>query len=469
MKTQVSELPDNRVRLDVEVPAADVDHAFDHALHDLAGSVRVPGFRKGKAPKGLIMRQLGRETVVEEALRDHLSHWYSRAVAVSGIDPIDRPSIDWSDEPVEGAPFAFTAEVEVKPAPEVKAYKGLDGVRSPVEVPEDAVDEEIERLRTSVAELRPADRPAQPGDFIVIDFQGTLDGEPFEGGAGSGYGVELGSGRLVAELERGIEGMQTGEQRTIEFTMPDDYHAEHLAAKAVSFDVTVTDVKERELPPVDDELATSASEFDTIEELRADVRERFRTAIQAESDRLFRSSVLDSLGAELTTPVPDALVQNRVAEMTRGMIQQLRARGIELDDYLRISGQSGEELLSAMRPQAEDAVRKDLALDAVVAAEDIVVSDEMIEEWVREQAAESEEDADEAVARLLDDPAVKTALRTDLAMQRALDVVAAQAKEITAEQASARQKLWTPEKESEASAENTPAIWTPGSGEPANR
>ena len=146
MKTQVSELAENRVRLEIEVPAHDVDHAFDHALHDLSASVRVPGFRKGKAPAAMVARQIGREALVEEALRDHLTGWYSRAVAEIGIDPIDRPTIDWADEPVEGAPFSFTAEVEVKPPPEVKKYKGLEGVRQPVEVPEGAVDAEIERL-----------------------------------------------------------------------------------------------------------------------------------------------------------------------------------------------------------------------------------------------------------------------------------------------------------------------------------
>ena len=196
MKTQVSELAENRVRLDIEVPAGDVDHAFDHALSDLSRTVRVPGFRKGKAPKPLVMRQVGRDTVVEEALRDHLSGWYSRAVAVAGIDPIDRPTIDWTDGPNEGAPFAFTAEVEVKPPPEVKSYKGLEGVKESPDVPQEAVDAEIERLRSSVAELTAVERGAQDGDFLVIDFEGTMDGTPFDGGSGSQYAVELGAGRL---------------------------------------------------------------------------------------------------------------------------------------------------------------------------------------------------------------------------------------------------------------------------------
>ncbi len=463
MKTLVSELADNRVRLEVEVPAGDVDHAFEHALSDLAQSVRVPGFRKGKAPKPLIMRQVGREMVVEEALRDHLTGWYSRAVAEAGIDPIERPTIDWADEPVEGAPFAFSAEVTVKPPPEVKTYKGLEGVKPPVEVPEDAVDAEIERLRLTVAELRPVDRGAQNGDFLVIDFEGRMNGKPFEGGAGSQYAVELGTGRLVEELEAGLVGMRAGEERDIDLTMPPDYAATHLAGKAVTFHVRMSDVKERVLPELDDELATSVSEFDTLEELRADVRERVHGIVAEEADRRFRSSVLDALAAELTTPVPEALANGRLSSMTRSFSQTLSARGIPLDDYLRVTGMTSEQLVEDMRAQAEDAVRKDLALEAVVAAEGIDVTDEMVEAWVREQAEQADEDAGVAVERLMADPASLTALRQDLSAQKALDIVVENAKPITAEQADAKQKLWTPEKETAQSAAKSSTIWTPGS------
>jgi len=462
MKTQVSELAENRVRLDVEVPAADVDHAFEHALHDLARSVRVPGFRRGKAPKPLVMRQVGRDTVIEEALRDHLSGWYSRAVAVSGIDPVDRPTIDWSAEPVEGAPFEFTAEVEVKPQPEVRSYRGLEGVRTPVSVPEDAIDAEIERLRGTVAELRPVERPAQDGDFVVIDFQGTLDGEPFEGGSGTDYGVELGEGRLLPELEAGIAGLGAGGERDVDVDVPEDYAAEQLAGKRVRFHVRVNEVKERALPALDDELAMSVSEFDTLDELRADITERVQKVIEDESERRFRSSVLDALGQELKTPVPDALVTSRLSSMTRSFSQTLQARGVALEDYLRVTGMTPEQLVEDMRAQALDLVRKDLALEAVVAAENIEVTDEMVEEWVREQAAEADEDVEAAVERLTGDPAALTALRLDLAAQKALDIVTENAKPITAEQADAKQKLWTPEKETAQESAKSSAIWTPG-------
>jgi trigger factor len=467
MKTSLEELDSNRVRLTVEVPADDVDHAFDHALSDLSQSVRLPGFRKGKAPKGLVMQRVGREAVIEEALEHHLSAWYRRAVAVSGIDPVDRPTIDWQDEPVEGAAFSFQAEVEVKPRPEVSSYKGLSGVRAPVEVPREAVDGELERLRQTVAELNPVDRGAGPGDFAVIDFTGSIDGENFDGGSGTDYGIELGTGRLIEDLEKGIEGMKTGDQRDVAVTFPEDYPAEHLAGKAASFDVVMKDVKEQLLPDLDDEFAKSVSEFDTLAELEADISSRFQQALSEESDRIFRSTVLDDLAKQLTTELPEPLVRSRMADMTRSMIDSLASRGMEMSDYLRLTGQTAEQIVESLRPQAEDSVAKDLALEAVADAEKLEITDAMIESFIREQATQGGEDPDEMVGRLMDDPATLTALRIDLRMQKALDIAVDNAKEISPEQAEAREKLWTPEKDSEAAAAKPTKIWTPGSAEPS--
>jgi len=466
MKTQLEELEANRVRLTVEVPAHDVDHAFDHALNDLSQSVRLPGFRKGKAPKGLVMQRIGRDAVVEEALEHHLSGWYRRAVAVSGIDPVDRPTIDWQDEPVEGEVFSFQAEVEVKPKPEVKSYKGMSGVRPPVEVPREAVDQELERLRMTVAELNPVERGAQPGDFVVIDFAGSIDGTPFEGGSGTDYGIELGSGRLISDLEQGLEGMKAGEEKDVAVSFPADYPAEHLAGAEASFHVVMKDVKERLLPDLDDEFAKSVSEFDTLKELEDDITGRFHEALQEESDRVFRSSVLDDLAKQLSTELPEALVRGRMADMTRSMMESLAQRGMEMSDYLRLTGQSAEQVVDSLRPQAEDAVSKDLVLEAVADAENIDITDEMVETFIREQATQGGEDPDELVARLMDDPATLTALRIDLRLQKALDIVVDNAKEISPEQAEAREKLWTPEKESEGAAAKPSTIWTPGSAGP---
>lgn len=467
MKTTLQELPENRVRLEVEVPVADVDHAFEHALHDLSSSVRMPGFRKGKAPAALVRQRIGADALRDEALESHLSGWYQRAVAVAGIDPVDRPTIDWDEAPTEGEPFAFAAEVEVKPKPEVTSYKGLDGVRVPQEVPREAIDAELERLRLSVAELVPVERGAEEGDFAVIDFVGSIDGEEFEGGKGTDYGIELGGGRLLPDLERGVQGMKAGEERDVTVSFPPDYPAEHLAGRAAQFHVTVKEVKERNLPDLDDEFAKSVSEFDTLAELEGDITGRLQERVNAESDQLFRQTVLASLGRELSTPLPEALVRSRMSEMARNLIDDLARRGMSTDQFLAMTGQTSEDLVNQLRPQAEESISRDLALEAVADAEEIEISDQQVEAWIREQAVDADEDADTAVERLMGDPATLTALRIDLRLQKALDIAVDNAKEISPEQAEARAQLWTPEKDSEDAGGKPSAIWTPGSGEPA--
>ena len=469
MKTQVKELPENRVRLDVEVPAADVDHAFEHAIGDISRTIRVPGFRKGRAPAQMVRRAVSHETLVEEALRDHLTGWYSRAVAVAGIDPVERPTIDWSDEPVEGTPFHFFAEVAVKPEPQVRAYKGLEAVRPSDEVPPAAVEAELERLQKSVATLVPVERAAAAGDFVVIDFQGTVGGRPFQGSSGTDYGVELGASELSDEYEQALVGLAAGQERDVEIAVPDEYDDPAAAGKTASFHFRMKDVKERELPALDDDFAQSVSEFDTLEELRADIVDRFSRALRERADRAFRTAVLGALADQLTTEVPDALVESRLREMVRNLSSQLGSRGVSIEDYLRVTGASADELIDQMRPEALDSVKRDLALEAVAIAENVEIPDEQLEQWVREQAGEAGENPDESVAELLGDPATKTALRTDLRMQAALDVAVEHAKAITAEQADARDKLWTPEKESAATSGKPSPIWTPGSGEPADR
>ena len=226
------------------------------------------------------------------------------------------------------------------------------------------------------------------------------------------------------------------------------------------------DVKERLLPDLDDEFAKSVSEFDTLKELEADVTSRFEEALTEESNRIFRTTVLDDLAKQLTSELPEALVRSRMSEMTRSMLESLAARGMEMSDYLRLTGQSAEEIVASMRPQAEDAVAKDLALEAVADAENIEISDEMIEAFIREQSTQGGENPDEMVERLMADPVTLTSLRIDLRLQKALDIVVENAKEISPEQAEAREKLWTPEQESEGAAAKPPKIWTPGSAEP---
>src|SRR3954468_5211380 len=268
MKTSVEELPDSRVRVDVEVDAAEVEHSVEHAAGHLAEEMKLPGFRKGKIPPALVVQRLGRESVLDAAMREFLPTWYEQALLSSGISPIGDPSLDVKDLPDAGQPLAFSFEVAVRPKAKLGAYRDLEVGKAAAEAPDEAIDAEIERLREGFASLTPVERAAAEGDIVVMDYEGSVAGEPFEGGAGRDQLVELGSSSLVEGFEEGLTGAKAGDEREVDVTFPEDYQAEELAGKAARFAVTVKEVREKEMPDLDDEFAADASEFDTLAELR---------------------------------------------------------------------------------------------------------------------------------------------------------------------------------------------------------
>src|SRR5919197_339177 len=282
MATQVEELPDNRVRLTVEVPQADLQHAVEHATSDLARSVKVPGFRKGKVPIRVLEARIGRERIFTEAVESHIGGWFLNAAADSRIRPVAAPEYDYDLPDSEDAPFHFTATVPVQPKPEPADWTKLEVPYVEPEVPQEVVDQELEELRGSVAELAPVDgRPARTGDVVVIDVLA-------EGGEGQrDLVVELGAGRLVEELERALTGAEPGVTKDVELRQPDG-----TTAKAT---VTLKELKEKVLPPLDDEVARAASEFDTLAELREDIELRIRDVLEEQADTAFRAAAVDLL------------------------------------------------------------------------------------------------------------------------------------------------------------------------------
>jgi trigger factor len=294
MKTSVTELPESRVRVAVEVDPADVEHSLEHAAGHLAEDMRMPGFRKGKVPPQLVLQRLGRETVLDAALREFLPSWYERALLDTGISPIGDPSLDVNDLPAAGEPLEFSIEVAVRPSAKLGEYKGLEVGKADPEVPDDAVQAELDRLRDGFASLTPVERAAGEGDLVVMDYAGTVEGEPFEGGEGRDQLVELGSGSLVDGFEAGLTGAKAGDERQINVTFPEDYRAEELAGKDATFAVTVKEVREKEMPELDDEFAKDASEFDTLDELRDAIRERIGEAFEHRSDDEFRTAAVEA-------------------------------------------------------------------------------------------------------------------------------------------------------------------------------
>ena len=448
MATQVEELPDNKVRLKVEVPQADLRHAVEHATHDLAESVKIPGFRKGKVPPQVLEARIGRDRIFTEAVESHIGGWFLNAAATTRIRPVAAPEYDYDLPTSEDEKFSFTATVAVQPKPEPADWSQLEVPYAEPDLPSEVVDQELEALRETVAELAPVeDRPARTGDVLVID---ALD----ENGEGQrDLVVELGTGRLVEEIERALTGASAGETREVEFETADD-----STAKAT---VEVKEIKEKVLPELDDELARAASEFDTLAELRADIEQRIHDVLEEEAETQYRAAAVDTLVEASDVKVGGPLVEARTRELLNGLGRSLEARGINADTYLQLSGQTAEQLVQRMSAEAALSVARELVLEAVADQLGLEVEDAEIEELIREQAEVAEDDPDEAVKQVFDSGRQEL-LREDLRLRKALDRVAGETKRVPAEVARAREEIWTPDKETQPTETK---LWTPASKE----
>jgi trigger factor len=462
--TDTKELGDSRVRVDVEVAPDAVERELGTAARTIGRDLKIPGFRKGKVPPEVVMQRVGREAVLDEAVRHALPGWYEQAVSDAGIAAVGDPKLDLPDLPDRGSPLQFTIEVAVRPEAQLGEYKGLEvGRREPEAAPEE-IEAELERLREQAASLENVDRAAAKGDFVVMDFVGTIDGEPFEGGEARGQPLELGAGRFIEGFEEQLEGASAGDEREVRVTFPDDYRAEHLAGKGAVFAVTVKEVKEKKLPELDDELA-EAGGFDTLDELRADIEEKLRAASEREIEGEFREAVVDAAAAEAKLDLSKDLVHAKAHEMWSNTRRQLERQGIPADRYLELTGKTEEELVHEAEPDAERALRRESVLAAIVAAEGMEITDDEVIESLRGAASAGggRPPSDKELAKVLDRARSQgrdDALREDIAMRKAVDLLVENAKPITVEQAKARDKLWTPEKETKGQSEQ---LWTPGS------
>ena len=336
ISTTTTELPESRVRVEAEVGPGEVERRMTQAAKMLARNIRVPGFRSGKAPPPVVIKRVGREAVLDEAVRESLGSWYRAAIDDAHVVPVGEPDVDIAELPAEGAPLKFSIEIGVRPKATLGEYKGLEVAKPEPDVSDDAVSEEVDRLRERAAKLEPVERQAQRGDFVVMDFAGALDGVPFAGGEGRDQMIELGSGRLVPGFEEQLEGAVAGQDLTVTVTFPDDYGSTELAGQVAEFAVTVREVKAKQLPDLNDELAEEAG-FDTLDELREDIRTRMAESETSRIDAEFREAALDAAVATATIDVPDALVEARAKELWDSMLHQLSHQGIDRETYLRIS------------------------------------------------------------------------------------------------------------------------------------
>jgi trigger factor len=459
MQPTVSELPGSRVKVEVEVPAADVQRAVNRAARSLAREMRMPGFRKGKAPPSLVIQRVGFAAVLEEAIREALPEWYERALLSSGIAPVGDPSVEVASTPeAEGEPLAFAFEIGVRPQATLGEYRGLEVGRAEPDPPTELVEREVERIREGFARLEPVERAAAEGDVLLIDFEGLLDGKAFEGGKASDFLLSLGSGQLVDGFEEQLVGAGGGETREVRVTFPEDYQAEQLAGEEAVFTVEVKEVREKVLPALDDDFAAEASGFDSLEELRADIGKRLAEAVEQRAEQDFRIAAVDAASAAATVEMPDDLVTARAEERWERVERQLAGRGMSPDSYLRMQGKTREQVVEESKADAEAELKREAVLAAIAEAEAIEASEEEMVEALA-HTAEHERTTPEKLLKRLRENGRDAMIREDIRIRKAIDLVVEAARPIPLEQAEAREKIWTPEKEREEAG----SLWTPGS------
>jgi trigger factor len=448
VKATVEELPESTVRMTVEVPSGDVEHAIDHAASDLAGSLKIPGFRKGKVPMPVLLARVGKDRLYAEAVETHIEGWFRAALQETNVRPVQAPEYDYELPSSSEDPFQFTATVAVQPRPELADWSTLEVPAAEPEVPEELIDAELEVLRTTVAELAPVDgRPAREGDVLIVDLVSD------DGDAQRDYVVELGAGRLLPEIEEALIGLAPGAETEISYGQPDNGDGRLTAS--------LKELHERVLPPIDDELAKAASEFDTLADLRVEIEGRLRGQLEEELDAQFRTAVVDALVDATNLEVAEGLVQSRAVELWNALVRSLERRGISAETYLRASSRSPEEIQADIEAEARRSLAREIVLEAAAEELGVEVSDAEVDELIREQA-DSSEDPEELIAQIRA-AGRYDALRADLRLRRALDRLSADVKRIPVELARARDKLWTPEKEKP---ETPTKLWTPGSKEP---
>jgi len=449
MTANVTKLEENKVRLDVEVPPDAVRKGVEAKVRELGRQVRVPGFRPGKAPRRVIENRLGRDYIMMEALQEALPSWYSEAVVEADLRPIDRPEIDFDDPLSEESGFRFSATVEVRPQAKLGGYKGVEVPRREVEVSDEDVDAHLEEMRGQFATLAAVeDRPAAVGDFAIIDFSGEqmTTGEPLEGGQAEDYMLEIGRGELLEDFENNVVGMKPDGRKRFGVTFPADYAEESLRGQSVLFNVHLKEIKERELPALDDEFVKEASEFETLEELRAAVREQLEGAAEQRVSGEFRARVLDVVAGNAEVEVPDVMAHEKAHEMVESFERSVRAQGMDPQQYYQLAGSGQHEFEERVRPEAEDTVKKELVLDAVAFAEGITADDEAVMHEIGHLAEQSDR-APEEIAETMRINGTYSLLQEEISRQRALDFLAENATPVP-----------MPEEEAEEGASEDPSI-----------
>lgn len=426
MSLQVEKLEKNMAKLTVEVPAEQFDKAIKAAYDKNKSRFNIPGFRKGKAPQAMIEKMYGPGVFYEDAANEAIDESYPGAMKESGLEIVSRPEIDIT-QIEKGKNFIYTATVAVKPEVTLGDYKGIEVERADASVSDEDVEAELKKVQDQNARLVSVeDRPVADGDQTVIDFEGFIDGQAFDGGKGTDYPLTIGSHSFIDTFEEQLIGKSIGQECEVNVTFPAEYHAKELAGKPALFKVTVKEIKIKELPELNDEFASEVSEFETLDEYKADVRAKLAEKKERAAATENENRVVDKVVANASMELPDAMIENEVMNMLQDTARRMQSQGMSFDQYMKFTGMTPDSLKEQMRPQAVRRIQTRLVLEAVAAAENIQVSDERIGEELQKMADAYKMEVEKL--REYMGEFEKEQMKKDLAVQEAVDFLVAEAK-----------------------------------------
>jgi trigger factor len=430
MKASWEKIEKNVGVLTIEVEVEQVNEALNRAFKKVVAKVNVPGFRKGKVPRQIFESRFGVESLYQDAMDILLPEVYITAVRETGIDPIDRPEVD-VESFAKNQPMKVTAKVQVKPEVELGDYKGIEVEAKEADVSTEEIDGELKRLQDRHAEFVAIDDGiAQIGDTAVIDFEGFADGEAFEGGKGESYSLNLGSNSFIPGFEEQVVGMSAGEEKDIQVTFPEEYHAEALKGKPATFKVKVHNIKRKNLPELDDEFAKDVSEFETIEEFKVDIENRLKQRKAQDIQNQMEQAVIDKVTAGAQVDIPQVMVETELDAMVSDFENRLRQQGMNLDMYYQYTNQNQEAMREQMRSNAEARVRQNLVLEAVAKAESIETTDEEFEQELQQMAARFQRDIEE-IRNILSSNGRLETVRQDATMRKTIEFLLANSQKTT--------------------------------------
>ena len=427
MSLQVEKLEKNMAKLTIEVGAEELEKAIQSAYQKQKSKISIPGFRKGKVPRQIIEKMYGKEIFYEDAVNELIPDAYEKALNECEEDIVSSPQIDVTQIEA-GKPFIFTATVAIKPEVKLGKYKGIKVDKVDINVTDDEINEVVERERDNNARnIAVEDRPVKDGDMTIIDFEGFVDGASFEGGKGEDYPLTIGSGAFIPGFEEQLVGAELGKEVEVNVTFPEDYHSDDLKGKAAVFKCTVKEIKEKELPDVDDEFASEVSEFDTLAEYKESIKKELEEKKAKEAKDAKEEAVIDAIIEEAEMDIPDAMIETQQKQMVDEFAQRISMQGLSMEQYLQFTGTNYKQMVEQVKPQAEKRIKSRLVLEAVAAAENLEVTDEEYDKEIEVMAEAYQMDV-EKVKEMLGEREAKN-IRKDLLVRKAADFVVENAKE----------------------------------------